>query len=229
LIRLARRRGPVVTSLLDRLASRWTGLPLHKEAKSFNEVLAAWEAVYRDRYGDRPPLDEPASPAERAYSLPLLVEHVLHAAVMKSASSARGGKVIEKAKCLDCHKFGSKGEGVGPDLSTLNSRFRPEEILESILEPSKVISDQYKPVTVATADGKLFSGMPIASDQANLVLLLSDASKVTIPTNEIDGKKESSVSVMPAGLINGLSYQEIADLLALFESAPRVAAPSAKP
>ena len=54
------------------------------------------------------------------------------------------------------------------------------------------------------------------------MLLLSDGTKVTIPKTEIDGKKESNVSVMPEGLINSLSYQEIADLLALFDSAPRV-------
>ena len=103
----------------------------------------------------------------------------------------------------------------------------PEEILESIVEPSKVISDQYKPVTVATADGKLYSGMPVVSDGANLVLLLPDATRVTIPTRDIDAKKESSVSVMPAGLINSLTYQEIADLLALFESAPSAEPPAA--
>jgi putative heme-binding domain-containing protein len=227
LIRLARLRGPDVTGYLDRLASRWTGLPMHREAQTFAEVLAAWETVYRDRFGDRPPLDERSPAAQRSYSLRQLVDNVLRAGVMKSASSERGGKVIEKAKCLDCHKFGSKGEGVGPDLSTLNSRFRPEEILESIIEPSKVISDQYKPVTVATADGKLYSGMPVVSDGANLVLLLPDATRVTIPTRDIDAKKESSVSVMPAGLINSLTYQEIADLLALFESAPRALAPAA--
>jgi putative membrane-bound dehydrogenase-like protein len=189
------------------------------------EAHAALRAL--EELNARPPVLAPAAATERTYSMPLLVDNVLNAAVMKSASSERGEKVIEKAKCLDCHKFGSKGEGVGPDLSTLNSRFRLEEILESIVEPSKVISDQYKPVTVATADGKLYNGMPIVADAANLVLLLSDGSKVTIPTSEIDGKKESSVSVMPAGLINSLSYQEIADLLALFASAARPGAPPA--
>ncbi len=160
------------------------------------------------------------------YTLPLLVDRVLNAAVMKTASSPRGQKVIERAKCLDCHKFGSKGEGVGPDLTTISSRFRPVEILESIVDPSKVISDQYKPVTVATNDGKVYNGMPVVSDGPNLVLLLSDGSKATIPKTEIDAKKESKLSVMPPGLINTLNYQEIADLLALFSSAPRVEAQS---
>lgn len=85
-----------------------------------------------------------------------------------------------------------------------------------------MISDQYKATTVATADGKVYNGMPVVSDGPALILLLSDGTKVTIAKDEIDGRKESKVSVMPENLINSLTFQEIADLLALFESAPRV-------
>jgi len=184
------------------------------------------EENLRKRFPAGPSLTEPGVAEPSTYSLPLLMDKVLSASVMKTASSQRGQKVIERAKCLGCHKFGPKGEGLGPDLSTVSSRFRPMEILESIVKPSKVISDQYKPVSVATSDGKVYNGMPVVTDGTNLVLLLSDGTKVTIPQTEIDARKESSVSVMPAGLINSLSYQEIADLLALFESAPRVEAPA---
>jgi len=66
-------------------------------------------------------------------------------------------------------------------LSTVSSRFRPFEILESIVEPSRVISDQYKPVSVATTDGKVYNGMPVVTDGTNLALLLSDGTKVDDP------------------------------------------------
>jgi len=145
--------------------------------------------------------------------------------VMKSASPKRGAEIIAKARCLDCHKFGEKGAGLGPDLTTVNSRFRPAEILESVVLPSKVISDQYKSVTIATQDGKIYNGMPIVTDGPNLVLLLSDGTKSTVPKSEIEEQKASATSVMPDGLLNPLSYQEIADLLALFNAQPRVAAP----
>jgi putative heme-binding domain-containing protein len=227
LIRLARREGPAMTGMLNRLASRWTGVATPKEAKNFDQVLAAWEVVYHQRFPAGPSLAESGGVEPSKYSLAVLVERVLSAGVMRTASSWRGQQVIERAKCLDCHKFGPKGEGLGPDLSTVSSRFRPVEILESIVEPSKVISDRYKPVSVATSDGKVYNGMPVVNDGPNLVLLLSDGTKVTIPKNEIDGRRESSVSVMPAGLINSLSFQEIADMLALFDSAPRVEAPAA--
>jgi putative heme-binding domain-containing protein len=227
LIRIARRNGPAISGTLNRLASRWTGVAAPSDARSFGEVLAAWETVYRQRFPSAPPVTQPRVIEPNSYSLDLLVDSVLHASVMKTASSARGRQVIERARCLECHKFGLKGEGLGPDLSTVSSRFRPREILESIVEPSKVISDQYKPVSVATSDGKVYNGMPVGTDGNKLVLLLSDSTKVTIPNTEIDAKKESRVSVMPAGLIDGLTYQEIADLLALFESAPSAEPPAA--
>ncbi len=103
--------------------------------------------------------------------MPELVNNVLKGNVAKTASAKRGQEVIVKARCLDCHKFGDKGAGLGPDLTTLNSRFQPADILESIVLPSKVISDQYKSITVATQDGKLYNGMPIVADGPSLVLL----------------------------------------------------------
>jgi putative heme-binding domain-containing protein len=228
LIRLARRVGSGMSTRLNSLASRWTGTPSPKNARNYEETLTAWEAVYRQRFPSGPSIaeSEPTTPRMTSYDLPLLAENVLRGHVMKTASIERGQKVIERAKCLDCHKFGSKGEGLGPDLTTVNSRFQPLEILESIVEPSKVISDQYKPVTVATSDGKVYNGMPVVIDGPNLVLLLPDGTKATIPKTEIDQKKESIVSVMPAGLLNTLNYQEIADMLALFNSMPRVEVPA---
>ena len=143
------------------------------------------------------------------------MNNVLKGDVARTASAKRGQEVIVKARCLDCHKFGDKGAGLGPDLTTVNSRFQPADILESIVLPSKVISDQYKSITVATQDGKLYNGMPIVADGPSLVLLLSDGTKATVPKSEIDEQKASATSVMPEGLLNPLSFQEIADLLAL--------------
>ena len=222
LIRLARRSGPSMTGALNRLASRWTGAKAPTDLNNFERTIAAWEAVYHKQFPSGPAIAALQASGENSYSLPQLVENVLQSKIMKSASAERGRALIERAKCLDCHKFGTVGQGLGPDLTTVRSRFRPIEILESIVEPSKVISDQYKATTVATADGKVYNGMPVVSDGPALILLLSDGTKVTIAKDEIDDRKESKVSVMPENLINSLTFQEIADLLALFESAPRV-------
>ena len=153
-----------MTGTLNRLASRWTAAKPAADSSDFERTVAGWEAVYQKQFPSGPKLTAAAPAGENSYSLPQLVENVLQSKVMKSASAERGMKLIERAKCVDCHKFGTVGQGLGPDLTTVRSRFRPIEILESIVEPSKVISDQYKATTVATADGKVFNGMPVVSD-----------------------------------------------------------------
>ena len=219
LIRLAHRAPRPLVDPIRKLAERWFGTP---GAKDFAAEVAAWEEVYKTRYPNGPSLVAEAAAEARNYDLDDLVKNVLQAEVMKSASPARGAEVLARVRCLDCHKFGDKGQGLGPDLTTVNSRFQPADILDSIVAPSKVVSDQYQTITVAVDDGRVFSGMPVVTDGPNLVLLLSDGARVTIPKDNIEEQQPSPISVMPEGLLNTLNYQEIADLIALFESVPRV-------
>ncbi len=224
LIRLARRGDPALQMAIRQIARRWIGRPSKGDSASFDTEIAFWDRAYREKFPNGPATTETAA-APVARDLADLVKNVLQADVMKTASADRGKTVLAKIRCLDCHKFGDQGQGLGPDLTTVNSRFQPVDILESIVAPSKVISDQYKPIIVATDDGRVVGGMPVVADGPTLVLLLSDGSKVSIPKDEIAEQKASAVSVMPEGLLDPLSYQEIADMLALFESVPRVAAP----
>lgn len=228
LIRLARRaKGPTRVAVAA-LGARW--FPDAPPARGdYAGALKAWEEAYAKAYPEGPALGDEVVAVRPAYTLDSAVREVITAGLIKSASPDRGRQAITKARCLQCHKFGAEGQGVGPDLTTISSRFRPTDVLESIVHPSKVISDQYKSLTVATVDGKVFSGMPVASDDNNLVLLLSDGSKETIPKAAIDEQKPATVSVMPEGLLDLLSPPEIADMLALFESAPRVEVPATAP
>ena len=219
LIRLAHRAPRPLVDPIRKLAARWFGTPA---AKDHQAEIALWEEVYKTRFPDGPSLVAEVEAETRNYDLSHLVKYVLESEVMQTASPARGTEILARVRCLDCHKFGDKGQGLGPDLTTVNSRFQPVDILESIVSPSKVISDQYNSVTVAVDDGRVFGGMPVVTDGPNLVLLLSDGARVTIPKDTIEEEQPSTISVMPEGLLNTLNYQEIADMLALFESMPRV-------
>ena len=226
LLRLARRSGPAFNLQFNTLALKWMGRASRPPAlvQDYDKALAFWEDAYQKQFKLGPSLaDEGAG--QNAYTHQQLMSEVLQSGRLKRASADRGKVTIVKAKCLDCHKLGDQGAGLGPDLTTVWSRFRPGEIVEAIVDPSKVISDQYKAVTIATTDGKVYNGMPTGSDPQKLVLLLSDGTKVTIPKAEIEATKESKVSVMPEGLLNALTLDEIADLLALFEAQPRVEVP----
>ena len=128
--------------------------------------------------------------------------------------------MFEKAQCVKCHRFGARGEGVGPDLTTVRRRFQRKEILESILYPSQVISDQYKSATVVTIDGVVRMGMAAPQGDGSIVLLLPDATKVVVPKDEIDEVRDSPKSAMPEGLLNTLTLQEIAELFRYLEQVP---------
>ena len=129
----------------------------------------------------------------------------------------RGRAAYAKAQCLRCHRMGKEGEGVGPDLTDLAKKFDRQYILESILSPSKVISDQYRSTTVATAAGQALNGLAVPQGD-RVVLLLSDGTKATLERREIESQAASLVSLMPEGLLDGLSKAEVADLLRFLES-----------
>jgi putative heme-binding domain-containing protein len=129
----------------------------------------------------------------------------------------RGRTLFAAAKCFACHRCNDEGGGVGPDLTGVAGRFSSRDLLESIILPSKTISDQYESVTVATADGRVISGRIVNLNGDNLMInpdMLDPNNMVNVPRSQIEEIKRSSVSMMPVGLLNSLNKDEILDLAA---------------
>jgi len=143
--------------------------------------------------------------------------------VGKGRSFDRGKDVFEQAQCAACHKFGNAGGSVGPELTAISARFKRHDILESIIEPSKVISEQFQNTTIKTNDGKLVEGRVVDENDARVVLqpnqLLPE--KVEVKKDNIKSRAPSKLSPMPEGLINNFHQDEILDLLAYLESGGR--------
>ena len=165
------------------------------------------------------------------YTVDQLVEFLDKNPAAAKGDAARGRDVFAKANCLKCHRFLKEGEGVGPDLTSVRRRFQKKEIIESVLLPSQVISDQYTAVTVVTTDGLVHTGMPLPNPGSkNLLLLLSDATKLEIAPGKVEEKVKAKVSVMPDGLFKDLTLDQIADLFAFLETSksnPEPAPPAA--
>ena len=130
--------------------------------------------------------------------------------------------MFAQAKCASCHQHGDFGESMGPNLSTVGKRFLKHEILESIVDPSKVISDQYKAKTLITDEGKSYTGIVGSGGQGELTVLQADGTKVRIPADTIEQTVPSKVSARPAGLIDSLSAQQVADLINFLENTPAI-------
>ncbi|HMC26320.1 MAG TPA: c-type cytochrome, partial [Verrucomicrobiae bacterium] len=140
--------------------------------------------------------------------------------VSQGRSFARGKEAYEAAQCLACHRFGNEGGAIGPDLTAVASRFSRADILSSIIEPSKVISDQYQNIIVRLKDGDAVTGRLLEERPDKLVLLIEPLTnqKMEIARKDVEKREPSKVSPMPEGLVNILTKNEILDLLAYIES-----------
>lgn len=106
---------------------------------------------------------------------------------------------------------------MGPDLTGIAGRFSRRDLLESIVEPSKSISDQYQAVRILVADGRIVTGrvVNLAGDNIKINTNMLDPTAVTdVDHRMVEEISPSPVSMMPAGLLNTLHETEALDLLA---------------
>ena len=132
-------------------------------------------------------------------------------------SPEQGEIVFQRAGCADCHVFGDLGRGAGPDLSTVIKRFRRSEILESIMYPSRVISDQYVSLDLTRNDGTSYSGMLMAEDDDQLILITATGDRETIPKSDLVSRSLSTVSIMPEGLLDAMDLVDLVNLMRFLE------------
>ncbi len=136
---------------------------------------------------------------------------------LKSRDFKNGQKMYAAARCVICHRFNGEGGATGPDLSQVAGRFNLKDLCESIVEPSKVVSDQYRASVVTTSSGKVYTGRIINETKEALTILLDpeDSTKIVeVKKSNVDEVKPSPVSVMPDGLLKTLNENEVLDLLA---------------
>jgi putative membrane-bound dehydrogenase-like protein len=119
-----------------------------------------------------------------------------------------------KAACGSCHALGASGGRIGPDLTKIGAVRSGIDILESILWPSATLAQGYEPYSVATADGRIQSGLVAREDADVLVLRDQAGSETRLRRDDIQELRRSETSLMPAGLERQLTRDEFRDLLA---------------
>ncbi|WP_437186840.1 DUF7133 domain-containing protein [Planctomicrobium sp. SH668] len=131
-------------------------------------------------------------------------------------SVEKGRAALAVAICLRCHQFGDRGGHIGPDLTTIGKRFDGRALLESIIEPSKVIDPKYQSALYELEDGTIVSGRTLTVSRETIEVETNALTGkfVVIPRGEIANSRQSDLSPMPEGLLNTLSKEEILDLIA---------------
>ncbi len=134
---------------------------------------------------------------------------------------ARGKSLFNDAGCAQCHRVGGEGGFIGPDLTAVSARFDRRALLESIIEPSKVVAEVYRPVTVTLTSGAIYDGRIVSEDLKSISLAINPVDpdqRRRIAKSDIASQRVSELSPMPEGLVNTLSREEILDLLAWLET-----------
>lgn len=200
------------------LLEKWTGGKAVQGAKP-PAVLSDYQLWFQKKFPNEPPAELPKVDPTKAGHPFAELNAFLDSEAGQQGSVERGKLMFAKANCLKCHQFKTEGQGIGPDLTSVRRRFQRKEIVESIVYPSKVISDQYRSLTVVTSAGLVYTGLPLKQDNPNkLVLVLSDATKLEVSVADIEERSPAKVSVMPEGLFKDLSLSDIADLFAFLET-----------
>ena len=142
---------------------------------------------------------------------------------ISEGNPGRGRAVYERAAlaCMVCHRIGSEGGIIGPDLSSIGASAPPDYLLESLLSPSEKIKEGYRMSVITFKNGNVVSGAINRETRDALVLRSAFGRETRIPRKDIASRETSPVSMMPGGLVAGLREDELVDLLAYLSSLGR--------
>ena len=138
-----------------------------------------------------------------------------------STGDIRKGQIVfqnAKAACIVCHAIGYLGGKVGPDLTKIGQIRSERDLLEAILFPSASFVRSYEPIKIATSSGKVFQGVIKSESPEDIVLITGPDQQMRILRADIEIMEPGAVSVMPAGLDQQFTPQELADLVAFLKA-----------
>lgn len=132
----------------------------------------------------------------------------------------QGRSLTATAQCFKCHRFAGRGGIQGPDLTSAGGRFNETDMLISIIEPNKVISDQYQATQFLTEDRVITGRIANLNGDTYQVVenMFAPGDFTSVKTQDVIEKRPSPTSMMPAGLFNTFTAEEVAQMLAYLRS-----------
>lgn len=136
---------------------------------------------------------------------------------LKGRNFEQGKAMFAATMCAACHHFAGEGGNVGPDLTGAGNRYTIRDLVENIVEPSKVISDQYGSEQLELKDGSVVIGRVVVEENGKIFVMsnpFAPDAQTAVDAKEVSSRKPFNVSMMPPNLINALNKNELLDLLA---------------
>ena len=140
---------------------------------------------------------------------------------LEGRSFANGKQLFTVASCVSCHKMNGAGVEIGPDLTKLDPKTGPTDLLRDVLEPSRKIDDKYRTWIFETESGKVITGLVLEETRDAYKVIenpLAKSEPIQLKKKDVTDRKKSDTSIMPTGLLDKLTRDEILDLIAYVAS-----------
>ena len=173
---------------------------------------AADSVMAESQQAIRIPEVDPANPkliANMKYET--VLEQVL---AVQNADAARGAVLFRQQSCINCHTFANGQQPRGPHLVDIGKRYKPAELVESIVQPSRRIAQGFDTWAFAMADGKVHTGFVVLESAETVTLRDATGIAKDLIREQIDDRVKQEISMMPQGIVGNLTPEQLADLLA---------------
>src|SRR5205823_4414017 len=141
---------------------------------------------------------------------------------LRTADLSKGRAVFVK-NCATCHRLFGEGAKIGPEL-TGSQRANLDYVLENVLDPSAVVPKEYQVTVFELKSGRVLQGI-ITQETERAVTVQTQNEAVVVPKEEIETRTETKTSMMPEGLFDKLTNEEVRDLVAYLASLAQVPLP----
>lgn len=202
-------RDQVIELLQRNLRTRF-GYAMGRDGDPQTEQVAEWINFVRERF----PEEFAAQSGDDLQGLDALKARLTQINWGTGSSSA-GQQLFKSRGCIQCH--GGR-QALGPDLSGVAGRFSRDDLFTAIAFPDRDVSPRYQTTQIATENGKVHTGLIVYESVDGLVLRDSNNQTYRIETDDIEIRKQLSKSLMPSGLLKGLSDPELSNLYAYLQS-----------
>lgn len=139
-------------------------------------------------------------------------------AMAATGDAAKGETLFKSQSCAACHTTADGQRPKGPHLVDIGKRYKSEELIESILQPSVKLAQGYEPYQFSTVDGLVLTGFVVSESAATVRIREPNGIERELKRSEIDERVQQKQSIMPDGLVANLTPEQLSDLLAYLQS-----------
>jgi len=144
-----------------------------------------------------------------------------YASALKGATDTGRGRAVFQKICANCHRVGSEGHAVGPELASVVNK-SPDDLLIALLDPGREAQPIYANYTALLNDGRIVTGLIAAETASTITFRRAEGKEEVVLREQIDELRSAGVSLMPVGLEKDLSPEQVADVIEFIKTIPAV-------